>query len=322
MSADRKASNSTWYHILSHNVTVVTGSLTTFHRLPIQAPLPAAQNPTRGFVICRSRPRLNHAWFNFYISVICRPPKTSELASTRCQRLHELSIRDDTNKRTSSVPPAKRCRSSLSKWYTYIYLIWDQLLWYLICCQNGHLKLFWIVLILQMFFRTIQKKRSLDGKRSRCLSTDRVLRQIEKRYLYIIYNCKLIHVPPRFDFSLDSGEWVQGWACRLPPCHQTGSCPSKHSASSMCTPGYTDRNMTLRQRQQKKSRHFGSVHVCPHHSWKPAILGKILRTDLTEFNEELIKELLSTALRFWHLNLMLTSHNPRFLRSKNIKKMG
>ena len=108
----------------------------------------------------------------------------------------------------------------------------------------------------------------------------------------------------------------------LPPCHQTGSCPSKHSASSMCTPGYTDRNMTLRQRQQKKSRHFGSVHVCPHHSWKPAILGKILRTDLTEFNEELIKELLSTALRFWHLNLMLTSHNPPFLRSKNIKKNG
>lgn len=129
--------------------------------------------------------------------------------------------------------------------YVYVYLIWDQLLWYLICCQNGHLKLSWIVLILQMFFRTIQKKRSLDGKRSRCLSTDRVLRQIEKRY-----NCKF-HVPPRFDFSLDSGEWVQGWACRLPPCHQTGSCPSKHSASSMCTPGYTDRNMTLRQRQQK-----------------------------------------------------------------------
>lgn len=85
MSADRKASNSTWYHILSHNVTVVTGSLTTFHRLPIQAPLPAAQNPTRGFVICRSRPRLNHAWFNFYISVICR------------SRLHPLGVRDSMN---------------------------------------------------------------------------------------------------------------------------------------------------------------------------------------------------------------------------------
>lgn len=104
-----------------NNVTVVTGSLTTFHRLPIQAPPPAAQNPTRGFVICRSRPRLNHAWFNFYISVIGRPPKTSELPSTRCQRLHEPSIWGDTNKRTSSVPPAKRCRSSLSKWYTYTY---------------------------------------------------------------------------------------------------------------------------------------------------------------------------------------------------------
>ena len=54
---------------------------------------------------------------------------------------------------------------------------------------------FELFFILQMFFRTIQKKRSLDGKRSRCLSTDRCPSPNREKisiYKYII--CKLIHV--------------------------------------------------------------------------------------------------------------------------------
>ena len=206
------------------------------------------------------------------------------VVSQKLLSLHPEGVRDSMNCQFEVMQthhPYPQSKDADLHYPSNMYLIWDQLLWCLICCPNGHLKLFWIVLILHMFFRTIQKKKSLDEKRSRCLSADRVLRQMEYRY-----NCKLFHVPPRFDFSLDSGEWVQGWACRLPPCHQTGSCPSKHSASSMCTPGYTDRNMTLRQRQQKKYRHFDSVHVCPHHSWKPEILRKILRIDLAELNHD------------------------------------
>ena len=114
------------------------------------------------------------------------------VVSQKLLSLHPLGVRDSMNCQFEVMQthhPYPQSKDADLHYPSDMYLIWDQLFWCLICCPNGHLKLFWIVLILHMFFRTIQKKKSLDEKRSRCLSADRVLRQME--YIDIIASCSM-----------------------------------------------------------------------------------------------------------------------------------